>query len=424
MKSLVHLMTVAALMMLLAEAPVSGATLQVSSNGADSAACGASNPCATLQQAVANAAAGDLILVGPGRYAGAIVDKKVKLWSSAGTGAAVLTSQMVLATDGITFGLLGKGFSFAIAGPVADPLIQVAGADVTVRGNVLGGYLTGVAVSGAGAIVRDNTLSNLSTGVTVGAPDAIIRDNSFNGCPVAIRIVSSGATVRGNRIGMNLGGSGIVLDGASSGADVEENRITSTDGPAVRISGVGHLLRRNVAQGSFTAFIGEAGAGDVQLVENVVRGSSFQGFAINGGSDWVLLRNAVLGCNGNGFAVNTAAGTSVALEGNTAIGCSGSGFQIQGSGDYTLAGTTAINCSGNGIDLQFLNGSTTVTGGNIYGNGICGLQGPSFTTIAAEDIYWGAASGPGPDPADTACGMVTASSYASLAAPIKLPPVK
>src|SRR5262245_17312598 len=49
--------------------PALAATLAVASTGVDSATCGgAANPCRSISRAIANAAAGDTIVVGPGRY--------------------------------------------------------------------------------------------------------------------------------------------------------------------------------------------------------------------------------------------------------------------------------------------------------------------------------------------------------------------
>ena len=49
--------------------PALAAKLTVASNGVDEATCGAAaSPCRSIGRAIANAAAGDTIEVGPGRY--------------------------------------------------------------------------------------------------------------------------------------------------------------------------------------------------------------------------------------------------------------------------------------------------------------------------------------------------------------------
>src|SRR5262245_14686348 len=50
-------------------APANAATLRVANNGVDGAGCGTTtSPCRSLSRAIANAVAGDRIIVGPGRY--------------------------------------------------------------------------------------------------------------------------------------------------------------------------------------------------------------------------------------------------------------------------------------------------------------------------------------------------------------------
>ena len=54
---------------LLGTSVVDAATLHVANNGIDSDTCGAgSAPCRSISRAIVNAAAGDTIVVGPGRY--------------------------------------------------------------------------------------------------------------------------------------------------------------------------------------------------------------------------------------------------------------------------------------------------------------------------------------------------------------------
>src|SRR3989304_4802764 len=50
-------------------ATAEAATLHVRNNGQDSGTCGAAaSPCRSISQAIANAVAGDTLMVGPGRY--------------------------------------------------------------------------------------------------------------------------------------------------------------------------------------------------------------------------------------------------------------------------------------------------------------------------------------------------------------------
>jgi hypothetical protein len=67
-----------------------------------------------------------------------------------------------------------------------------------------------------------------------------------------------------------------------------------------------------------------------------------------------------------------------------------------------------------------------------YGNGTslasnCGLLVNSASTVSTNDIYWGASSGPGADPADIVCGNTAAvlvGSPAGAADKVKIPSIK
>jgi|SRR5882724_539360 len=66
---------------------------------------------------------------------------------------------------------------------------------------------------------------------------------------------------------------------------------------------------------------------------------------------------------------------------------------------------------GIGIVVSGRDATLTITDNNIFGNGTlrsnCGLLNVSGIVLMAPNNFWGAASGPGPDPADAigeACG--------------------
>src|SRR5262245_23719833 len=56
------------LLVFVAASVAGGATVKVENTGTDSASCGATPPCRSIAQAIANAASGDTVLVGPGMY--------------------------------------------------------------------------------------------------------------------------------------------------------------------------------------------------------------------------------------------------------------------------------------------------------------------------------------------------------------------
>jgi parallel beta-helix repeat protein len=312
---------------------------------------------------------------------------------------------MTLAADGIVFGFLGKGFALDPGGSPNTALL-VSGNQVTVRGN---------------------RLSNAQTCVQVDGDDAVVRDNSFSYCNGAgIQVAGANAQIRGNQIGFS-GSAGVSLGATSSAAVVRENRIFGPTSNGVQIDGSGHRVQRNMIQG--TAFgISSVGApAGVHLVENVVSSLSL-GYSLNVGSGWVLTRNAAIDCPAPGFYLS--AGTAFTLTGNVAIGNASAGILLQGGSDHTLVDNTAIDTagSGGGILLSSVGTGVTISGGNLYGNSDnCGLSNSSANPVTADGVYWGAATGPGLDPADNVCGntaAVTVTDPASKPAVIKMPPLK
>jgi len=70
MRVYVALMSLVPMLLLaIGVAVADSATLNVANNGVDSDICGAASaPCRSISQAIANAADGDTVVVGPGRY--------------------------------------------------------------------------------------------------------------------------------------------------------------------------------------------------------------------------------------------------------------------------------------------------------------------------------------------------------------------
>jgi len=407
MKNSTRLITFAATVGLLVAGPVLAASIRVSSGGTDAPGCGIGPipPCATIQQAVTNSANGDTVLVGPGMYGGGVIniDKALRLSSANGTGSAVVVAQVVLSADDIVFGKLGKGFSLSPGS--GNPAIVATANAITVRGNLI---------------------SDCATGVDVLGGDAVVRDNSFDSCSTGIRIAGSGAQVRGNRMGY-INSHGVYLDPASSDADVRENRMFGPSGVGVAVGGSGHIARRNLIHGTPGGGFTIAGSSTgVQLVENVVVSVSAPAYYLSSGSGWVLRGNAAFNNGAPGFYLT--AGTPLIAVGNVAIGNGAYGFLITGGDDHVLEDNTSIDNLGDGIVLSSVGNNVQFSGGNLYGNtSNCGLNHSSGSTLTVDGVYWGAATGPGANPADDICGntaAVTVNDSATKPAKIKPPAVK
>lgn len=395
----------AAALVLCGAAPSWAGSVNVSSTGLDSGSCGPSDdPCATIAQAVTNAAPGDTIAVGPGVFAGAsIVDKAVTLVSSAGSGAAIINSTMNLNFQGIVLGRKGKGFSFNVAGTA----VSVNGDEIAVRGNRFSDGTVGVEVNvSTDVVVRENSFDNVATGISnVSGETTVIRGNSFG-------YVSSAA---------------VVLGSLATGATVRENRTYGPSGTAFLIDGTGHVFFRNQVHGTpGGGFVSSGAPSGVVLQENVVVSSSSPAYYLQHGSGWILTRNAALHTNAPGFYLT--AGTPVVLTGNVSVGNGGTGILVAGGSDHVLTGNTVIQNASDGIVFSGVGAGVTVEGGNVYGNATnCGIVNSSASTINTSDVYWGHPTGPGADPADDVCGNIPAivvDSPADAPAKVKMPSIK
>ena len=304
-------------------APLDAATLHVANNGIDSDRCGTSNaPCRSVSRAIVNAAVGDTIVVGPGRYgdldgdgsfggpgeeAGPAgcgcmieVNKRLTLQSSDGAGVTILDASLaelngiVVHADGVTFGG-GSRRGFTIVNARHEGL-HVEGNGVTVAGNVaVGNGLSGfvaIAVVGTGNIVADN------------------------------------AAISNANVGFQVNGDGTVTGNVAS-ANLEGFRINTT--------------------------------GQVQFTQNVASGNRTLGFS------------SVVG-----------AGGVLEIRRNSFLGNRGLGISLFASPTGAVTGTV-------------------ITDNNIFGNGSCGLQNNTGALVTASGNFWGAATGPGSDPADAVC---------------------
>jgi len=115
----------------------------------------------------------------------------------------------------------------------------------------------------------------------------------------------------------------------------------------------------------------------------------------------------------DGVGVDTA--FSISTNGTT-IGRPRRGFTIVG---VALIGNVWGYAQGGSAQKL-----TPMTGNNIFGNvSNCGTlnEVTSLDTLVATENYWGAASGPGPDPADDVCGFAptTAVPYATKLLPVR-----
>jgi hypothetical protein len=333
----IHLVYAAvAVALLVAPTPAArAATLQVANNGADAEGCGtAQSPCRSISRAIADAAPGDTIVVGPGVYGGDLdadmtvgepgeetgspgcgcmlsVNKPVSVISRDGAGSTVIDARaqdvatnVLLILDGGEFGRPGKGFTVTNTGAFGGDGIVIDSANVQVRGNQV------VAIA-----------SNAFPGTSSGSPGDGIR--ALAGGPVLVE----GNQVMGWTTGI--------------GAD-----------------GTGKTVRRNK----------------------------------------VSLNYVGIAAPHTPFATSTAAVVGNVVSGNVSYGIAlEDGTRAFGNGAY--GNSTGISCYGSAF-------SGVIEKNNLFGNrSTCGLANNAVPDLPVARNYWGAASGPGPDPADEVCNL-------------------
>jgi hypothetical protein len=362
-------------------ATAEAATLNVANNGVDSAVCGSvASPCRSISKAIANAAPGDTILVGAGVYGD--LDADGNFTPATGEEAAEV----------------GFGCQCMIKVDKALTIISRDGADATVLdATQSAGAVVKIQASGVvfGLPKRGFTLwRGLSGGLVIGAPsDVRVAGNvaKFNGtaCPCPPGTLGSGFVVTGGaghvitgNLSANNNGQGFGVDG--SGHTLSRNLVVDVTGAGFFVLGTGHTANRNIS--------------------NNIGGAGF----FFDGTGFVISDN-VTGASG-GFQIS---GNGHAVKGNVSSGNYGAspGFFIAGSG-HVVARNAARGNEGSGIFVNSGSSGLIITRNDLYGNGRndtftgvpnCGLFNDSGTTITATNNFWGAATGPGPDPADDVC---------------------
>ncbi|MFY2558515.1 right-handed parallel beta-helix repeat-containing protein [Corallococcus terminator] len=326
----------------MAEAPrESTRTLYVANNALDSATCGAkANPCRSISRAIANARDGDRILVQPGRYGDLNADGD---FSDPGDEAAEVQ------TGCRCMILINKRLRVESTGGAQVTVIDAAGAvldvvNITVSNVVFGDYGKGFTLTGAGKVTDDD-----------GIGLAVLGGRN-------VRVI--GNIAQGNR------DAGFTLLGDR------------------------HTVRDNVATGNGMGFSIGSGTEGNTVKENL---------ATNNGNDEVYGHGFISGGGGDRY------------EGNKSIGNRGMGFLIvsQDASGFDFTDNEAIGNRGAGMWVQ-LGSQLKVSRNSFFGNlgesvggsfpaaPNCGLANSTGNTVNAARNYWGASSGPGPDPADDA----------------------
>jgi len=264
---LAHLVAAATLL----SSTAGAATLKVASNGIDTGSCGTSAaPCRSISKAIANAAAGDTIEVGPGRYGD--ID-----------GDAAFT------TPGDEAAEVGSGCNCILHITKSVKVLSSAGAAVTVIHAGGASFIDGVRIDAS-----DVQFGKVNKGFTItgdsGSSFALVVDGTLAGL--------TGVIVEGNIVVAN--DHGFEINGV--GTKVRYNwAIGNGERGFLSNAGAGHEFLGNVATAN--GDIGfEAFTPDSTFSKNVAVGNGVNGFAFEAGgtSD----RNSVIGNLQDGIFVN------------------------------------------------------------------------------------------------------------------------
>lgn len=319
------------------------ATLQVANNGLDDGACGVKTaPCRSISRAIANATDGDTIVVGPGRYGDLDRD-------------GVLNEPGEEGPSGIAMLFVGKRVAIQSSGGAAVTIIDGGG------GN---------------------------------------RD--------AIRFTASGARLGRAKKGFTITGTtgnGVTMASDVAGIVVEGNLVEKTNSAILTAGLGGHVVQGNVLPAN-TLGVGLGGEANGTVARsNLAIANTSDGFTAGGLGDQRFEGNVALG-NDFGFSAQLFDQSTVA--GGAAIG-NRQGVFAGGGTTYTLSGLAVLANVEAGVHNQ--NTTTmSITTSNFVGNGAKNFGGGNCGTIteanplAAIGNFFGAATGPGADPADLACG--------------------
>jgi hypothetical protein len=219
--------------------------------------------------------------------------------------------------------------------------------------------LTVISTDGAAATVIDASTDEvgrnvliITSGAEFGRPDHGFLVTNPGGPGDGIVVEGKDIKIRGNQVLRDTGtssGTGIEsLNNPNASNLIEQNQAIGWD-RGIHVNDAGDKVSKNHVSRNG---VGIAALGDGSVVGNVAT-ANFHGIVLSGAASAV--GNATYG-NDNGFAASSS-----------------------------MTGVIQKN--------------------NIFGNLSCGLLNTGAPGLAATNNYWGAATGPGPNPADTVCNQ-------------------
>jgi len=278
-----------------------GATHYAANYGVDSPTCGASaSPCRSITRTIANAAAGDTIMVRPGRYGAdlnnngiigepgeevpalggmIVIFKPLIVLSTDGAAATILdamnvsaNTNVLIVTGDAEFGRPEHGFTVTNTRTASGSGIAPQGTNLKIRGNF---------------VIANGTSFLLGTGIdTEDLPYVIlIEGNQVLGWNTGIAIRAAGETASKNQVSMS--GAGIFASGGTAVGNVTVGNATGISLQS-SASATGNAVYGNIQGFVVTGqFIGP--------FTGVIRKNNIFGSRIFGGAACGLVNNAVVG---------------------------------------------------------------------------------------------------------------------------------
>jgi parallel beta-helix repeat protein len=338
--------------------PAQAAIVWVENYGVDSGACGTlASPCRSISQAIQNASPLDVLLVGPGVYGDIDYDGAFTTPGDEASSIGVGCDCMILVDKQLTIlGRRGSAVTVIRYGVSAGRLVAIRADRVVFRGFTL----TGNRTSGLGLEIQSGTLNTIVLNRAVAAGQAGFY-----------------AYVGGNRFIAN----------------------ESTDNSAYGFVSAGNVTVGNLAIRNQTGFSLNGTSGEI-AANNQAIGNSIFGFDIAGTNVRAVGNQA----SGSNTGIRLSGGSNNLLIANLAS-ANNTGYQLQGGTGHSLIASSA---QGNQFEGYYVSAGVTasITSGNIFGNDTtsnCGIRNASGSSMTATHNFWGAATGPGADPADDVC---------------------
>ncbi|MDD1738417.1 MAG: right-handed parallel beta-helix repeat-containing protein [Methanothrix sp.] len=276
-----------------------------------------------LQDAVGMAAEGDSILIMPGNYSGAKLDKSLNI---TGLKGANLEGSLIVAAPGCIISHIN------LSGPDDGPCISLASSGSILLGCNITSLANAVSISGEGNRVKNCTISSPRGVEILGAKNEIL-ESSISAETAVVFNQTRGGLVEGCRISALRG---VALE-ESHDSTVSNNSYSGSGLAIVLSRSHGNLVFGNILSGAMVS-----GIDDFQS-----QGNNHSQNTISGGQVGISLRQSQ-GCNitGNKCHKNERAG--IFLEGGSDnslqdnnLSENGNGILLQGSAQNVLANNSA-----------------------------------------------------------------------------------